>query len=403
MSAAFSGADLAAFAEALARFGDHSREKLFGPAAAIGPDGDLAAIPALLGEARSTGLMSDPAPEEFDGDFGVWGGHVLDHGCRLSLLTLGSLGESCAGLAAAVHAQGIGCLALGGSRGPGGAVESGATVAAAFVPGYGVAFDERTHSDALSISVSAGRSHIHGRSPFVWSAGTPDWLAVVARDAQSEDAGAHGSWIVAAVPVGAAGVRIAPVGRRIGLRAIEQLEVNFDRVELEPDAIVAAGDQAALLVTRVVACDWLGLAAISLGTARAAIREAKAYAATRHQGGRTIARHAAVRILLAEASHHLATLAALLDTMEDQPMAQVPERDLLRRSASARLGIGEHAAGAVSNCVQVLGGYGYMDDYGISKRLRDVSVLRSRHGSREQLLLLLDDLSTEEAATGKVA
>lgn len=394
-ASALSSGDLAAFTAALARFTEHSRLKQFGPAAADGPDGDLAAVPALLDEARAMGLLADAAPDDVGADFGVWGGHVLDHGPRLSLSTLAALGESCAGLAAAVHAQGIGCLALGGSRGRGDAIAPGATVAAAFVPGYGVALDERTHPDAVGVSAAAGRVHLHGHSPFVWSAGVPDALAVVARDDRGER---HGAWAVAVVPADAPGVRIEPAGRRVGLRAMAQLDVAFDRVELAPDAIVATGRDAAARLARVVACDWLGLAAIGVGTARAAIREAAAYAATRRQGGQAISGHAAVRLLLAEAAHHVATLTALLDALGDRPLASAGERDLLGAAASARLGIGEHATGAVSNCVQVLGGYGYMDDYGLSKRLRDVSALGARHGSREQILLLRHDLSTTGGA-----
>jgi alkylation response protein AidB-like acyl-CoA dehydrogenase len=50
----------------------------------------------------------------------------------------------------------------------------------------------------------------------------------------------------------------------------------------------------------------------------------------------------------------------------------------------------------VTNALQVLGGYGYMDDYGQSKRLRDLAVLRRLHGTPDQLALLLGEPGDQE-------
>jgi alkylation response protein AidB-like acyl-CoA dehydrogenase len=46
----------------------------------------------------------------------------------------------------------------------------------------------------------------------------------------------------------------------------------------------------------------------------------------------------------------------------------------------------------VTDALQALGGYGYMDEYGLSKRLRDVTALRVLHGGPDQLLLARNDL-----------
>jgi alkylation response protein AidB-like acyl-CoA dehydrogenase len=59
----------------------------------------------------------------------------------------------------------------------------------------------------------------------------------------------------------------------------------------------------------------------------------------------------------------------------------------------ARLAVVEHAHRAVTDCLQTLGGYGYMEDYRLEKRLRDVSTLKSLHGPPDQLRLLLNDLA----------
>lgn len=386
--------DVAEFADALRHFATHVTARLFGSDATEGPDGDLERIPELLGEARAMGLIDDPA------GFGVWGPHVLDHGTQLSLMTLSVLGEACAGFGAVVHAHGLGTLiptAVQHDRAD--ALEHAASiVAAAFVPPAGVVFDPRTATESVALVARDGTPRLHGSSPYVWSPARPDSLVVVARnvvEAQSGTTTTPSSWAIVQIPAESAGVQLESVGHRVGLRAVDQLHVTFDSVTVPDDAVLATGDQARTLLTRMVACDWLGVAALSLGTARAALRHATAYADTRHQGGAMIARHASVQLLLGEATHHVASMTALLNQFSTTPLGALSDDTLMGWALSARLGIVEHTAVATTNAMQVLGGYGYMDDYGISKRLRDISALRSRHGSREQLLLLLNELRDE--------
>jgi alkylation response protein AidB-like acyl-CoA dehydrogenase len=52
----------------------------------------------------------------------------------------------------------------------------------------------------------------------------------------------------------------------------------------------------------------------------------------------------------------------------------------------------------VTDCLQTAGGYGYMEDYGFEKRLRDVSMLKSLHGAPDQLKLVLGRLMGEAQA-----
>ncbi len=395
--------DLALIEQSLTRFGEHATDTLFGPGHDRGPDGDLDAVPSLLGELAAMDLVADPAPAGVGHDVGVWGRHVLGDGCRISFVALASLAESCAGLASAVHAQGIGCLALDGWFGTVAGVSPGQRVATAavFVPRYGVAFDERTLRDGVRYVAESATAPpcVHGASPFVWALERPDWLVVVApvdSAGVEGDAGARRAarreWAVVTVPADSSGVHIADVGARVGVRALRQYEVTFDGVPVPDGAVVAIGGRAARIATRVVACDWLGQSAMAFGSSRRALSDARTYTEGRYQGGQMISGHAAVQLLLAEADHDVAVMNAVLATHADEPLDTIRDDVLLRWAIACRLAVGEHAHRAVTNCVQALGGYGYMDDFGLSKRLRDVSALRSRHGSREQLLLLLDGL-----------
>ncbi len=106
--------------------------------------------------------------------------------------------------------------------------------------------------------------------------------------------------------------------------------------------------------------------AVAMGTAAGSLQTATAYAEVRFQGGTTIARHHAVRKMLVSMSDHIVHADVLLThllTCDD------PSRHLLISAFDA-------CEEAVSHGVQVLGGYGYMQEYGQDKRMRDLKTLR---------------------------
>ena len=365
--------DLVVVGDVVRRFGEHVETTLF---SIEGPDGDLASVPALLGEAAGMDLVADADPGASGHDAGVWGRHALESGAALSLVTLDTLAETCAGFAAAVHAQGIGCLALDGES------TEGRIVGAAFMPPFGIPLDERTAPDVCHLE---GDATLHGTAHCVASAAAPESLACFAR--------ARDGWTLATVRADAGGVRVHDIGARVGVRALTQSHATFDRAAA---TVLRRGPAASDLLRRVVACDWLGQAAIATGAARRALRDAQFYAEGRYQGGSIIVEHAAVRLLLAHARHDVEVMTSVLGARAGEPLATIDTTALLRWAISARLCVGEHARRAVTGSLQVLGGYGYMDDYGQSKRLRDVSALASMHGGRDQLLLLLQDLAKDE-------
>ena len=140
--------DVGPLLETVDQFVSDAEERLFGGEM---PDGDLDVVEELLLEARSIGLLADPDPESDTGRFGVWGRHVETEGVGLSLAVLRRLGRVCAGLATAVHAQGLGTMLLGPGGRPPGASE-GSRLVAAFSPPSGVALDPRTFGDGMLLT-----------------------------------------------------------------------------------------------------------------------------------------------------------------------------------------------------------------------------------------------------------
>lgn len=364
--------------ETVDRFGAEAGRRLFRVEL---PDGDLGAVAGLLAEAASIGLLAGAGAEA--GRWGVWGPHVDGEGFGLSLAVLRRLGRTCAGLATAVHAQGLGVLLLGAGEPPAG-WSAGARVGAGFSPPVGIALDPRTTGDGLVLV--DGR--LNGTARFVLVPGAADAFVLAAR----AGAGPGAQFVLLTLPVGTAGLRVVPTGNRIGLRAAAMVDVIAEDAAVPADAQRLAGAPAEHRLRTVIACDWLGQAAVSLGCAERAVADASAYTASRIQGGAAICEHAAVRLLLARAEHDVAVLESMLDRHATTPLRELGTTALLRWAADARLTAGEHATRAVTDALQTLGGYGYMDEYGLSKRLRDITALRVLHGGPGQLLLARHDL-----------
>ncbi|WP_157268415.1 acyl-CoA dehydrogenase family protein [Azohydromonas aeria] len=130
-----------------------------------------------------------------------------------------------------------------------------------------------------------------------------------------------------------------------------------------------------------------------VGAAAAALAQATAYAAERVQGGAPILRHAPVQRLLArtrawtEGGRMLALWTALrLDEAHAHPDADA--RALALREASlltpiVKALLTDQGFTSVSDCLQVFGGHGYVSEWGIEQRLRDLRVSMLYEGTNE--------------------
>ena len=152
-------------------------------------------------------------------------------------------------------------------------------------------------------------------------------------------------------------------------------------VQIPLEARLDDGDALPLLI-RSLSLHWLGLAAIGAGIARGAVKAARKYASERYQGGTMLENHPVIRMLIAGAESNMEAAGALAARAGDMHL-DTPE--IMRASAIARLTGLQLSTEAVTDSLQVFGGYGYMEDYGMEKRLRDVTVLKSMAGTPQYL------------------
>jgi alkylation response protein AidB-like acyl-CoA dehydrogenase len=188
------------------------------------------------------------------------------------------------------------------------------------------------------------------------------------------------------VPTDSRGFEAREIKGKLGLRGQATASLHLDEVRV-PDRC-RLGDEGAGFKLAMAALDKgrMSIAAGCVGIARGCLESATAYATQRVQFGKPIASHQLVQELLADtavdvdAGRMLTWLAAdILDRGEKVSLA----------ASKAKLFASEAAVRAANNCLQVFGGYGYVDEYPVGKYLRDARVMTLYEGTTQIQKLII--------------
>jgi short-chain 2-methylacyl-CoA dehydrogenase len=216
---------------------------------------------------------------------------------------------------------------------------------------------------------------INGSKIFITNAGT-DITSCVTITAQTGD----GEISNIIVPNGTAGYEISKPMKKLGWRASDTRELSFKDVKVPEENLLGPRGKGFHQFLEILDGGRISVAAMGVGLAQGAYDLALAYAHERQQFGQPISKFQAVQFKLAdmateiEAGRNLVYKAAWL---KDQG------RDFALAAAQAKLYTGELSNRAVNWSLQIHGGYGYMDEYPISRLYRDQKILEIGEGTNE--------------------
>jgi butyryl-CoA dehydrogenase len=195
------------------------------------------------------------------------------------------------------------------------------------------------------------------------------------------------------VPTDTAGWRVARLEHKLGQRASDTAQIVFEEMELTPDLLLGEEGEGYRIALANLEGGRIGIAAQSVGMARAALEAATAYAKERQSFGKPIAEHQAVAFRLAdmatgiEAARQLVLHAAAL---------RDAGRPCLKEAAMAKLFASEMAERVCSDAIQIHGGYGYLQDFPVERIYRDVRVCQIYEGTSDiQRLVISRELLSE--------
>jgi alkylation response protein AidB-like acyl-CoA dehydrogenase len=325
----------------------------------------------LVGELAELGLMGIPIPE----DYGGAGGDTLAYAIAIEELT--RIDSSVAITVAAHTSLGTMPFLLFGSEEqkrewlPD--LASGRRLAAFGLTEPGAGSD--AGATRTTAELEGGEWVVNGTKIFITNAGT-DLTAcatITARTGEDEI-----SNIV--VPNGTPGYVVSAPMRKMGWRASDTRELSFEDCRVPEGNLLGPRGAGFEQFLEILDGGRISVAAMGLGLAQGAYDLAFAYAREREQFGRPIARFQAVQFALADMATEIEAARSLVYKaawLKDQG------REFAKEAAIAKLYTGELSKRVVDRSLQLHGGYGFMDEYAISRLYRDQKVLEIGEGTNE--------------------
>lgn len=255
-------------------------------------------------------------------------------------------------------------------------------------------------SDAGATKTSAelrdGSWVINGTKCFITNAGTPmsAGVTITAITAPGRDGRPQISNLI--VPQDTSGYAQAAPYKKMGWRASDTRELSFDNARVPEENLLGARGEGFRQFLQILDGGRISVGALSVGLAQACYDAASKYAKERRQFGRAIAHFQAVQFQLVDMAVEieLARTAVLKAAwLKDQG------RDFAVAAAMAKLYSGEVSRRCANAAVQIHGGYGFMDEYSVSRYWRDCKINEIGEGTNEvQRMVIARQLSLDGGA-----
>jgi alkylation response protein AidB-like acyl-CoA dehydrogenase len=236
-------------------------------------------------------------------------------------------------------------------------------------------------SDAAAITTRASRAGnrfvLNGAKQFITSGRSADLALVFA--VTDPTAGKKGLSAFV-VPTDTPGYTVARVEHTMGQRSSDHCQIAFDDCVVLPEQMLGAEGDGLRIALGGLEGGRIGVAAQSVGMARAAYEAALAYAQERRTFGKPIVEHQAVAFRLAD-------MATSLQAAELMVLHAARLRDqgvpCLKEASMAKLFASEAAERICSDAIQTHGGYGYLNDFPVERIYRDVRVCSIYEGTSD--------------------
>ncbi len=188
------------------------------------------------------------------------------------------------------------------------------------------------------------------------------------------------------IPTNTEGLEIGPKEKKMGWRASDTRQLFFKDMRIPASSILGTPGEGFKTFMKTLTSGRVSIGALSVGTAVGAYERALSYSKEREAFGKSIHKFQSIGFKLAdmatkiEASKLLVYHAAW---MKDQGL------DITKEAAMAKLFASETAMEVTTEAIQVLGGYGYVRDYGVERFFRDAKILEIGEGTSEIQRLII--------------
>jgi alkylation response protein AidB-like acyl-CoA dehydrogenase len=240
--------------------------------------------------------------------------------------------------------------------------------------------EPQSGSDAAALRTRAVREAdsyvVHGTKAWITHGGVADFYSALVRTGEDGPGGIS----ALLVPAGTPGLTAAAPERKMGMRSSPTAQLHFDGVRVPADRLIGAEGQGFAIALSALDSGRLGIAACAIGVARAALDHAVEHSRGRRQFGRPIGEFQGLSFMLADMATQIEAGRALY-------LSAARRRDsglsFTKEAAMAKLFCTDTAMRVTVDAVQVLGGYGYTQDYPVERYMREAKVLQIVEGTNQ--------------------
>jgi alkylation response protein AidB-like acyl-CoA dehydrogenase len=222
---------------------------------------------------------------------------------------------------------------------------------------------------------------IDGVKAWISHAGQADFYTLFARTSGEHDGPDRASGISCLhVPAQTPGVSANPAEHKMGMRASVTAQMVFESARVPAANLVGEQDRGFQIALAALDAGRLGIAACATGVAQAALDVAVQYAKQRRQFGQAIIDFQGLQFMLADMATGVAAARALYLSAARRKDVGLPYG---QQAAMAKLLATDTAMKVTTDAVQVLGGYGYVEDFPAERLMREAKVLQIVEGTNQ--------------------
>lgn len=237
-------------------------------------------------------------------------------------------------------------------------------------------------SDASAIQTSARRETdyyiLNGTKQWITNGGEAEIYTVIALTDKSRGSRGASAFIL---EKGMPEFTFGKKEKKMGIRASTTRELIFQDCRVPRENLLGKEGMGFLITMKTLDASRPGVAAQAVGIAQGALDEALKYARERVQFGQPISSFQAIQHMLADMATQIEAARALV--YATARMIDSGAREYSKESAMCKLYASDVAMKVAIDAVQIFGGYGYMRDYPVEKRIRDVKITQIYEGTNQ--------------------
>lgn len=219
---------------------------------------------------------------------------------------------------------------------------------------------------------------INGEKCFITNAGYAKTVTVTAVTGKDD----RGKNIISAiiVPTDSPGFTINSNYEKMGVRGSNTSELILQDVRVPKENLLGDPTKGFKQFLYTLDGGRISIAALSVGIAQAALDKALSYAKERTQFGQSISKFQAIQFKLADMAMEIELARNMV---YKAAWLKDNGKPFTKESAYAKLFASEAGFRACNQAIQILGGYGYMQEYGVERHLRDIKLMEIGEGTSE--------------------